>query len=129
MTTSILRKLLASTATAAAGLVAVGGLAHALAVGDTLGTSEADITAALEAQGYAVEEFETENGGFEVEVMMNGQEIEIEIASDSGAVVEIESEDDEDDDSDDDDNDDDDDDDDNDDEDGDDEDNEVENDD
>lgn len=102
MTSSFIRKLLATSAAAATGLVAAGSIAHALAVGDTLGTTEADITAALEAQGYAVEEFETENDGFEVEAVMNGEEMEILVGLDTGAVVEIESDNDSDDDDDDD---------------------------
>lgn len=61
-----------------------------VSVGETLGTSEAAIIAALEAKGYTIEEIETEDGEIEVEVMLNGAEMEIEIAADTGAVTEVE---------------------------------------
>ncbi|SLN54911.1 hypothetical protein ROA7450_02824 [Roseovarius albus] len=58
--------------------------------GDALGTTEADITAALESQGYAITEIETEDGEIEVEAMLGGKAYEIEISAETGNVLEIE---------------------------------------
>lgn len=66
----------------------------AVSVGETLGTSEAEIRANLEAAGYTVTEFERENGEIEVEVMIDGVEQEIVVAANSGKILEIELEDD-----------------------------------
>ena len=69
----------------------VPGLALAqVAPGDSLGTSEADIRAKLEARGYAVTEFEIEDGEIEVEATMNGKAYEIEVSSKDGNVLEVE---------------------------------------
>lgn len=65
----------------------------AVAVGDTLGTTESGITTALEAQGYVVEEIETEDGNMEVEVVLDGTELEFVIDGQSGIVLETETED------------------------------------
>ncbi|QMU56937.1 MAG: PepSY domain-containing protein [Boseongicola sp.] len=67
-------------------------------VGDTLGTDLEEIRAKFEAQGYTVTEIEAEDGEIEVEYLMDGQEYEVTIASDTGTVVEIEAEDGDDDD-------------------------------
>lgn len=64
-----------------------------VSVGDILGTSETAIITALEAQGYTIEEIEAEDGEIEVDVMLNGQEMEIEIAADTGAITEVDIED------------------------------------
>ena len=64
--------------------------------GDTLGTTEADVRAALEAAGYTVMEIEVEDGKIEAEVTREGEAFEVEISARSGAVLEIETEDDED---------------------------------
>lgn len=61
----------------------------AVGVGDVLGTNDGDIRASLEAQGYSVEEIEREDGGFEVEATINGEELEIEL-SDAGEILAIE---------------------------------------
>lgn len=63
-------------------------------LGDNLGSSEAAIRTALEAQGYAVLEIEREGGEIEVEAILNGQEYEIEISAETGLILEIELEDD-----------------------------------
>lgn len=63
------------------------------AVGDVLGTDEATIRTTLEAQGYVVDEFESEDGEIEVEVAMNETEMEIKIDAETGAILEIESDD------------------------------------
>ncbi|MEP1933106.1 MAG: PepSY domain-containing protein [Roseibium sp.] len=71
----------------------LGGLGAALAavsVGDNLGTNEEDIRAALTAKGYTVEEFESENGELEAEVILDGQEMEVVIDASSGIVLELE---------------------------------------
>ncbi len=82
-----------------AGLLIPGAALAQVGAGDALGTSEADIRAAVEAQGYTVSEIEFEDGEIEVEAMLNGQAYEIEIAADTGLVLEVELEDDDDDDS------------------------------
>ncbi len=63
-------------------------------VGQTLGTTEAEVRAALSDLGYTVQEIEIEDGEIEAEVTLNGTAYEIEVAMDSGQVVEIELEDD-----------------------------------
>ncbi len=79
---------------AAVALAAVPGLALAgMSVGDSVGTSDEEIRAALTAQGYSIEEIENEDGKFEAEVVLNGQTFEIEIDPHSGNVLEIEEDD------------------------------------
>lgn len=66
--------------------------AHAeFTVGDIVGTTEEAIISALEAKGHMVEEVELEDMEFEVELSMNGEEIELLIDSETGKIVEIES--------------------------------------
>ncbi len=90
-------KLNALTALGTTTLIAIPALAFAAsAVGDVLGTSEAEIRANLESQGYIVQKIEFEDGEIEVEAIFEGQEIEIELASNTGAIIEIETEDDDD---------------------------------
>ncbi|MES0882820.1 PepSY domain-containing protein [Roseibium sp. SCP14] len=85
----------AITLLSATGLIASMGTAlAAVSIGDSLGTTEADIRSALTAQGYTVEEFETEDGKLEAEVMKDGQEMEVVIDAKSGLVLELEPEDD-----------------------------------
>ena len=62
--------------------------------GDTLGVAEADIRAALEAQGYVIQEFEIEDDELEVEASLNGILYEIEISPQTGEILEIEEDDD-----------------------------------
>ena len=79
---------------AAAALMLVPSLALAqITVGDTLGTEDDAIRAQLEQQGYAVEEIEREDGEIEVDVRKDGQEFEIVINAQTGAVEEIEEDD------------------------------------
>ena len=72
-------------------------------VGDSVGISETSIQSALEAQGYAVMAFEVEADEIEVQASKDGQIFEIEVAADTGLVLEVELEDENDDDQDDDD--------------------------
>lgn len=67
-------------------------------IGQTLGTSEADVRLALTDMGYDVQEIEIEDGEIEAEVMLDGVAYEVEVSVDTGLVTEIELEDDEDDD-------------------------------
>lgn len=64
-----------------------------ISLGDSVGTTDADIRAAFEAAGYTVEDIEREDGEIEVEVLQNGAEFEFGIAPDTGAVVEMEKDD------------------------------------
>lgn len=63
-------------------------------VGQTLGTTEADVHAALTGMGYNVKEIEVEDGEIEADVTLDGVAYEIEVAMDTGIVTEIELEDD-----------------------------------
>lgn len=67
-----------------------------LDVGQQLGSTESDVRAALTGMGYDVQEIEIEDGEIEADVVLDGVELEIEIAMDSGLIVEIETEDDDD---------------------------------
>lgn len=69
----------------------------AVTAGDTMPTSEAEIRAALEEQGYTVQEFEVEDGEIEVEYLADGQLFEMSIAAATGIVTEIDLEDEDDD--------------------------------
>jgi hypothetical protein len=73
----------------ALGLLAPGA-AFALSVGDTAGTTEADVLAFLEAQGYTIVEAETEDGIIEVDATLDGQAYSIEVDPASGQVIAIE---------------------------------------
>lgn len=67
-----------------------------LDVGQSLGTTDADVRAALTGMGYEVHEIESEDGEIEAEVTLDGVAYEIEVAMDTGLITEIELEDDED---------------------------------
>ncbi|MEL6450597.1 MAG: PepSY domain-containing protein [Pseudomonadota bacterium] len=58
-------------------------------VGQTLGTTEDAVRTALTDLGYTVQEVKVEDGEIEAEVSLDGVALEIEVAMDSGAVVEI----------------------------------------
>ncbi|WP_171097907.1 PepSY domain-containing protein [Ruegeria sp. HKCCD7255] len=75
-----------------AGLIAaVPALALAnVGLGDKLGTDEAEIRAALEAQGYVIEEIELEDGEIEVELSKDGVETELVLSETEGVVTAIE---------------------------------------
>lgn len=82
-----------STASLVVGTVLLGTMGAALAtvsLDDKLGSTEDDIRAALTAQGYTVLEFEVEGGDLEVEVSLDGREMEIGIDATSGMVLEME---------------------------------------
>ena len=66
-------------------------------VGDKVGVSDEEIRAKLEAAGYTVNEIERGDGELEVEATINGQEVEIDISPDTGAIVKLELEDEDDD--------------------------------
>jgi hypothetical protein len=75
------------------GLLASTGIAlAAVAVGDSLGTSEEDIRSALTAQGYEVQEIEAEDGEIEAEVSLDGKTMEVVVDAQSGLVLEMEPE-------------------------------------
>lgn len=67
-----------------------------LNVGNPVGTDEASIRTALETAGYEVVDIEFEDDEIEAEVLLNGEEFEIEIAAD-GTILEVEAEDEDDD--------------------------------
>ena len=69
-----------------------------LAVGNSLGTTEAEVVAALEAEGYEIIEVEVEDGEIEVEYMVDGQLFEVEVDASTGMIAELELEDEDDDD-------------------------------
>ncbi len=73
-----------------AGLVIPGAAFAQMNVGDVLGSTEAEILSAVEAQGYVVNEIEIEDGDIEVEAVLDGKTYEIEVSSKSGMVLEIE---------------------------------------
>jgi hypothetical protein len=79
-----------------AALIVPGIAAAQINVGDTVGTSEAMIITALEAQGYVISETEIEDDEIEIEAMLDGQAIEIEISPETGIVLEVSLDDDED---------------------------------
>ena len=64
--------------------------------GDAIGTSEAEIVAALEALGATIDEVEVEENEIEVELTFDGVAYEVEVDITTGQIAEIEAEDDED---------------------------------
>ena len=62
-------------------------------LGQTLGSTEADVRAALTGMGYDVQKIEVEDGEIEADVALDGIAFEIEVAMETGVVVEIELED------------------------------------
>lgn len=81
-----------TTLTAPVALFLLAAAAHgAVQTGDQLGTTEADIRAALEGAGYTVDEIEVEGNEIEADVQLNGTSYEVEI-SDSGEVLSVFSE-------------------------------------
>lgn len=65
----------------------------AVSMGDYLGKTRAEIAKNIEAQGYEVEEFETENGLIEVEAAIDGKSYEIHVDPESGEIVRMEKDD------------------------------------
>ncbi|GAA0773096.1 PepSY domain-containing protein [Roseibium denhamense] len=78
-------------------IAVAGGAMAAASLGETVGTTDEEIRAALTAHGYTVEEIEREGGELEVEVTLNGQAMEFGIDPTSGQILEMELEDDTDD--------------------------------
>ena len=64
----------------------------AVVTGNVIGTSEADIRAALESNGYMVQSVTEDGDEIEVEALFNGQPVEIELSATTGAVMEVEDE-------------------------------------
>lgn len=76
-------------------ILAVPALAAAqINLGDKLGSTTAEITAALEAAGYTVTEIEMKNGKIEVETRKDGTETEFVLATKDGTVLKTEMDDD-----------------------------------
>lgn len=73
-----------------AGLLVPGVALAQINAGDTMGVTDAEILSTLEAEGYQVIEIEMEDGEIEVEAVRDGQMFEIEIAADTGLILEIE---------------------------------------
>lgn len=90
----MLKHLLHTTALTAAILPAS---AFAITIGQSLGTDEAAIRNALEAEGYTVLDFENDDGELEFEVQFGSERFELEVDSATGLVSELESDDDDDD--------------------------------
>mgnify|MGYP002653654864 CR=1 FL=1 len=81
-------KLSTSALAAVSALAIMAGAAYAnIAAGDKLGTTESEIRAALEGQGYTVEAFEVEDDEIEVELTMGGETFEAEIDPTTGEVL------------------------------------------
>lgn len=91
MMTNFLRVHTSILASAFATAMILAPIAASAAVsrGDVLGTTEKDITAALEQQGYTVKEIEFEDGVIEAEIIAKGTEMEIEVDAKSGQVLEV----------------------------------------
>lgn len=71
-------------------IVLAPGVVYAFAVGDQIGTAEADIRAKLQAAGYMVEEIEIDSDEIEVEATIDGQEVELTIDPATGLIAEVE---------------------------------------
>jgi hypothetical protein len=82
-------RLLAALFVAAAVTLSAGSAFAALASGDYVGKTEAEITKSLEQQGYEVEEVAEEDGKLEAEVSLDGKPFEIFTDPQTGKVVEI----------------------------------------
>jgi len=88
------RKLKTQVLVAAMGIAALPIVAQAaLTEGTLVGTSETEIRAALETEGFVVTEIESEDGEIEVEATLDGQEYEIGLSAETGEVLEIEQDD------------------------------------
>lgn len=91
---SDLKPALLAAAIGLASLPAVSAIA--LGAGETVGTSETEIRAALEAAGYEVGEIEFEKNEIEVEARRDAVNYEIEVSPETGVILEIEEDDDDD---------------------------------
>lgn len=66
----------------------------AVETGDVIGTSETEIRAVLEGDGYDVQSIKFDEEEIEIDALFDGKEVEIELSSDEGAILEIEFDDD-----------------------------------
>ena len=83
----------AMSAALVAGFVMVPVLAHAeLSVGNMLGKTIAEVSAALETQGYTISEIEMEDGKIEADIMADNKAFEIEVDAATGKILELEDE-------------------------------------
>lgn len=78
-----------------AGLLGVAALIPMIAaadvsLGQTVGVEDAELRAALEAEGYQILEIERERDEIEVETLLNGQAIELELDPVTGAIIAME---------------------------------------
>lgn len=88
-----LTKLKTGLLVTAIGVATLPAIATALGNGDVVGTDEAAIRAALEADGYTVQNIEREDDEIEVHATRDGQAYEVELSAETGAILEIELED------------------------------------
>lgn len=95
------KKIIVGLAAASIAVSSVFAFAN-LEKGALVGKTESEIRFALEKQNYKVKEIELEDGVYEVEVILDGQEMEFEIDPKTGVILEVELEEDDDDDDDDD---------------------------
>ncbi|WP_120501193.1 PepSY domain-containing protein [Roseovarius sp. EL26] len=72
-----------------AALLLPGAALAQFSVGDDIGTTETEVRAALEAQGYVVSEIEIEieDGNIEADAVKAGQSFEIEVSTETGLVL------------------------------------------
>lgn len=87
------KKLIVGLAAASIAVSSVFAFAN-LEKGASIGKTESEIRFALEKQNYKVKEIELEDGVYEVEVILDGQEMELEIDPNTGLILEVELEDD-----------------------------------
>lgn len=88
------KKLIAGLAAASISMTSAFAFAN-LEKGASVGKTESEIRFALEKQNYTIKEIELEDGVYEVEVIFDNQEMELEIDPSSGLILEVELEDDE----------------------------------
>ena len=86
--------MLVKSAIAAAMIITPTWVLASMSPGDVAGKSEVEIRENLEAAGYSVKKFESEDGEFEVYAEFDGRLLELEISAETGEIIEIELEDD-----------------------------------
>jgi hypothetical protein len=82
-------RLIAAAAFAA---LAAPAFAADVAVGQSVGTEEAAIRAALTAEGYDVRKFDSEDGEIEVYAVKDGKRLEIYVSPETGKVEKVKEE-------------------------------------
>lgn len=85
---NIIRHQLTRIVVFAAGVIAYPTLAFAILPGDQLGTTDAEIRSALEAEGFIIRSYDRDSDEIEIDVVKNGIRMEIEL-SPAGRVLEI----------------------------------------